>query len=412
MQTKNRQWIQLFALTFTHAVADTYVGIIAPVLAPMQTHYGVSMPLLIVVASMMGFCSNVFQVPIGHFRASWRTPSFIAVGVMLAGTSVFIPNLPAAGNLSMAGMVAIAVVAGFGVATVHPEGLRAVHGLDKLPPSLATAIFMVTGFCGFAGGAYLSSALTQHSGLRSIMWLYLAAPVSIVPLLLSGVRLHVDTRKSGDEPETSAEIPSVPFLPLFWLATVLATCSFVQATLLPTYLHKEAGYSLSFGGLSFTLFGIGGVVGAITWGALAPRLGHIKVLIGVTLLGAPLTLLYLLIAPRHTMAVLLLMVTAFIVYTGFPLCVTLARYAKSRLHFSQRIGLISGATWGIAAVIIWVISPATAHHGFGPLLHLVWVGYLIACGIALSILKTARRQSMVFGKNASCQESSWTGQQD
>jgi predicted MFS family arabinose efflux permease len=161
----------------------------------------------------------------------------------------------------------------------------------------------------------------------------------------------------------------------------------MQATLLPTFLHKEAGYELSFSGLSFTLFGVGGVAGAITWGTLAPRIGHLKVLIMGTLLGAPLTALYLWLAPQSQLAVILLMFTAFIVYTGFPLCVTLARYAQSRLHFSQRIGLISGGTWGTAAVIIWILSPISARTGFGPLLHLVWIGYLIACGIAVYILR-------------------------
>jgi predicted MFS family arabinose efflux permease len=237
--------------------------------------------------------------------------------------------------------------------------------------------------------------MTQHYGLKSILWLYIAAPLSIIPLLLTGIRLHIDKQRSGDEPERSHEIPSVPFAPLFVMATILATCSFVQATLLPTFLHKEAGFPLSFGGLSFTLFGIGGVVGALTWSALAPRVGHLKVIGFTSLLGAPLTLIYLLTAARHKSAVLLLILTAFVVYTGFPLCVTLARYARSKLHFGQRIGLISGATWGIAAVIIWIISPLTAYIGFGTLLHLVWIGYLVAGGIALYIL----RQENLLVKN-------------
>lgn len=390
MHKKTQQWMQLLSLTLAHAVADTYVGIIAPVLVPMQAHYKVSLSLLIVIASMMGFCSNVLQVPIGHFRATWKTPAFIAMGVMLAGTSVFIPNLPEAGNLSLVAMVAIAAIAGFGVATVHPEGLRAVHGLDRISPSLSTAIFMVAGFCGFASGAYLSSTITQYYGLNSIRWLYLAAPLSIIPLLLSRVRLHVDTREKDDTQETNSEIPSLPFLPLLLMAAILATCAGIQATLLPTFLYKEAGYSLSFSGLSFTLFGVGGVVGAISWSILAPRIGHLKVLIFVTLLGAPLTALYLWLAPQSKLAVILLIFTAFIVYTGFPLCVTLARYARSSLHFGQRIGLISGATWGTAAVFLWILSPITEITGFGPLLHLIWIGYLIACGIAVYILKTTR----------------------
>ncbi|MFA7171888.1 MAG: MFS transporter [Kiritimatiellia bacterium] len=390
MQTKTQQWLQLLALTLTHAVADTYVGIIAPVLVPMQEHYqSISLSLLIVIASMIGFCSNIFQVPIGYIRATWSTPLLIAVGVLLAGTSVFIPNLPAS-SFSIYGMIAIAAVAGFGVATVHPEGLRAVHGLDLISPSLSTVIFMVAGFCGFASGAFLSSTITQYYGLTNLRWLYLAAPLSLIPLLATRIKLHVDTRRREDAPEISSEMPSVPFLPLLLLGSVLATCAAIQATLLPTFLHKEAGYSLSFSGLSFTLFGIGGVVGAITWGTLVPRIGHLRLLIASSLLGAPLTALYLWLAPQSKLAVLLLMFTAFIVYIGFPICVTLARYAKSSLHFSQRIGLISGATWGAAAVFIWIISPLTAKIGFAPLLHLIWVGYLIACGLAIYILQAVR----------------------
>ena len=390
MTLKKQQWLQLLSLTLAHAVADTYVGIIAPVLAPMQTHYKISMSLLIIISSMIGFCANIFQIPIGHIKATWRTPVFIAIGVLLAGTAVFIPNLPP-GNISLIGMVAIAAAAGFGVATVHPEGLRAVHGLDRISPSLSTAVFMVAGFCGFAIGAVLSSTLTEHFGLRSLRWLYLAAPLAIIPLLLTKIKLHIDTRSKDDEPERSSEIPSIPFMPLLLMATILATGSAIQATLLPTYLYKEVGYSLSFSGLSFTLFGAGGVVGAITWGMLAPKIGHLRILIFGTLLGAPLTALYLWLAPQSKMAALLLVFTAFIVYTGFPMCVTLARYAKSSLHFSQRIGLISGGSWGVAAMSIWILGPISEKTGFGPLLHLTWIGYLIACVIAIWILRQQKR---------------------
>jgi predicted MFS family arabinose efflux permease len=148
-------------------------------------------------------------------------------------------------------------------------------------------------------------------------------------------------------------------------------------------LQKEAGYSLSFGGLSFTLYGLGGMVGAVTWGALAPRLGHLKILITVTLLGAPLTLLYLLWAPHSKWAVAFLAFTGFIVYTGFPLCITLARYSVSSLRFGQRMGLASGGTWGVAAMTLWCLAPLSDYTGLGPLLHLIWVGYIIAGLIAL-----------------------------
>jgi FSR family fosmidomycin resistance protein-like MFS transporter len=385
-----RQWCQLLALTLAHAVADTYVGIVAPVLVPLRDHYHVSIALLIFVSSLLGFSSNIFQIPIGHLRSSWSSPALICLGVLLAGTSVFLVAMPT-DSWCIAWMSLVALVAGLGVATVHPEGLRAVHGLDKIPSSLSTAVFMVAGFCGFAGGALLSSSMTEAWGLGSLVWLYAAAPVAAAPLLFSGIRLPVEPAQEKTALEHKENIPSVPFLPLFIIAATLATCSQIQATLLPTYLHEEAHYSLSFSGFSFTLFGVGGMVGAITWGALAPRLGHLRVLLFATLAGAPLTLLYLLAAPHSKWAAALLTFTAFIVYTGFPLCITLARYADSKLRFGQRMGLISGGTWGTAAVVLWILGPLSERTGMGTLLHLIWLGYLAAALLILAEIRRRRR---------------------
>ena len=382
------QWRQLLALTFAHAVADTFGGIIAPVMIPMRDHYGVSIAMLIFITSLLGFSSNIFQIPVGHLRATWSSPVLVCIGVLLAGLAVFIPGLPS-GPLSVVWMSLIALVAGFGIATVHPEGLRAVHGLDRLPASLATAIFMVAGFMGFASGALLSSSLTEHFGLKSLLWLYAIAPVAAVSLYASGLRLPVETDKAEETAKPRDNIPSVPYAPLFVMAATLATCSQIQATLLPSYLHEEVGYSLSFSGFSFTLFGLGGMVGAITWGALAPRLGHLRVLLFATLLGAPLTFLYLKLAPHSKAAAALMAFTGFIVYTGFPLCITLARYATSSMRFSQRMGLISGGSWGIAAAVLWILGPISEHTGLGPLLHLIWIGYLAA--VAMAIIEIRRQ---------------------
>lgn len=379
--SSTHQWRQLLALTFAHAIADTYVGLVAPVIIPMRDHYGVSLAVLIFITSLLGFSSNIFQIPIGHLRATWSRPWTICGGVLLAGLSVLIPCLPP-GPHSVVIMAAIALLAGVGVATVHPEGLRAVHGLDQIPSALSTAVFMVAGFMGFAGGALLSSVITEQFGLNALVWLYLLAPLASVPLLACGVRIPVETARVEGVPARTAGVPAVPFGLLFVMASVLATCSQIQATLLPSYLHEEAGYSLSFSGLSFTLFGLGGMVGAVLWGALAPRLGHLRVLLFSALAGAPLTALYLWFAPQTKGAAALLVVTGFTVYTGFPLCVALARDAVSPLRMGPRMGLISGGTWGIAAVALWIIGPIAERTGLRVLLHLIWIGYLVAAAMA------------------------------
>lgn len=388
-----RAWRQLLALTFTHAIADTYVGIIAPILIPMRDRYGLPLSGLIFIASLLGFSSNIFQIPVGHLRATWRSPILIVMGVLLAGLTVLIPTLPVTA-LSPVWMSLLALLAGFGVATVHPEGLRALHGIHHISSSLTTAIFMVSGFMGFAGGALLSATLTDCFGLNSLRWLYLAAPIAAVVISVCGLRLPIETPVSqvaAPPPTRPENIPGLAFGPLFLMAAILATCSQIQATLLPSYLHEEAGYSLSFSGLSFTLFGVGGTVGAILWGLLAPRFGHLRILLFSSLVGAPLTAIYLFCAPYSTAAAWLLILTGFIVYTGFPLCITLARYADSRLRFGTRMGLASGGSWAIAAIALWILGPLTPHTGIGPLLHLIWIGYLGTAGLTWHLMRHSHR---------------------
>jgi len=385
-----KEWFQLASLTLAHAVADTFVGIIAPILIPLCSHYQVSLSRLIFASSILAFSSNIFQIPIGHLHARLTSPILIIGGVLLSGISVFMTQLPLTGTLSVVCMSLLAIVAGLGVATVHPEGLRAVHGLKLIPSSLSTAIFMVAGFFGFASGALLSSSLVEVFGMGSLVYLYFLAPLSVIPLYLSKIRLPIEAEIVQEPTAANNTMPKVPFIPLLIIASILAICSQIQASLLPSYLQKEAGYLLSFGGLSFTLYGLGGMVGAVTWGALAPRIGHLRILITVTLLGAPMTLLYLLWAPHSKWAVALLAFTGFIVYTGFPLCITLARYSVSSLRFGQRMGLASGGTWGIAAMTLWCLAPLSDYTGLGPLLHLIWVGYLVAAAIALYAARRAQ----------------------
>jgi len=82
--------------------------------------------------------------------------------------------------------------------------------------------------------------------------------------------------------------------------------------------------------------------------------------------------------------------TGFIVYTGFPLCITLAQYATSSMRFGQRMGLISGGSWAIAAVVLWILGPIVKHTGIGPLLHLIWIGYFAAVVMTLVEIRKKR----------------------
>ena len=387
-----RQWQQLMALTFAHTVVDLFVGMLTPLLIPMQNWYGVSLSALIFVVTMKGFSSNVLQIPCGLIRPGKGKPHLIAIALVFAGCATWIPNLPR-GRMAIPLMILCAIVAGFGTALLHPIGLRALQGLDRIASSLSTSIFMVAGFSGFAGGAWLSATLVQHFGLSSVFLLCTLVPLAAAAVYATGVRLHLDNEHPVRSPsDPNAAFPKLPFVPLFLLASFTATSSQIQSVLLPSYLHDTVGYSLSFSGFSFAMYGIGSMIGAVVWGAAASRAGIVRLLTVFPFLGVLFTTLYLWAIPHGRWATPLLAMAGFTAYTVFPLSITLARYSASRLPLGVRMGLMSGGSWSLAAMSMWVISPFADPQqgiGFRPFLHLVWVGYLVAGCVAFGTARAA-----------------------
>jgi len=374
--TKGHQWIQLLVLMAAHGVADFYSGILTPILVPLRGWSGLSLADWVFITATMGLACNLFQLPIGHARATWRHPGLIVIGLLLACLPALTPLLPLSPNLWMHG-IALGIVAGFGVACVHPEGLRAVHGLNRIAPSVATSVFMIGGFTGYASGAWCSAALVERWGLAQLPWLALAAGATLLALLAVRVRLPVEN--ASDTPATRpAEMPILRFLPLFAITVSTSVGAATLATFLPTYLHERGGFSLSYGGLSVTLFGIGSKAGALTWGALAPRLGILRTMRLGGLIGATAMAVYLLLARRSVWMLPLLMLAAFALAAIYPLTISLARFAVSRLRMGQRMSLMVGGTWGLACLLLWALGPIAEQFGLETALGVIAGAYAIA----------------------------------
>jgi FSR family fosmidomycin resistance protein-like MFS transporter len=382
-----RQWLHLAALTFAHATADVFTGILAPVLPPLREHFGLSLTAGVVVVTTMGLSSNIFQLVFGNLRARWSHAGFIAGGVILAGVVVFVPFIPA-GKYALPLLLPLVITAGAGVAAVHPEGLRGVHLLQRIPAALATSIFMVGGFAGFACGAWFSAMLVQHGGLRGLLWLYGASLLAMTLILGLRVRLATGDDHAPLTPAAAAAQvqPRLPFKHLLFLAMLVATAATIFATLLPTFLF-EAGFALSRGGLVVLLFGVGGAVGSVFWGAQAARLGPVRTLVLTLAGGTPLMAIYLGIAARRPHGSLLVLMAAFLLYAAYPLIVTLARFADSELRLEQRMALIVGGAWGSACVIVWALGAVSERIGLGWTLQSVWVLYLAATLYAVWLLR-------------------------
>ena len=189
--------MQLFVLAGVHFLIDLFASMLPAILPAIRDEFSLSLSRggLVLVALLM--TSNGVQPLIGHMRAHKRSPLFLHLGLIVAASICLLGVLPR-GSGAFALMILLAAVSGFGIAIVHPEGLRAVHWLRRIPPSVSTAVFMAGGFLGYASGGAVSAFLVSRYGLQGLYPLALCPVIGIVMILFLRIRLAVE-RKTRDK---------------------------------------------------------------------------------------------------------------------------------------------------------------------------------------------------------------------
>ena len=365
---------QLAALTAVHVFVDLFAGVLPAVLPVVRTEFHLSLAMGVVLLAALNIASNGMQLATGHLRSRQQKPLFLHLGLCAAGTVALIAFVPRHQN-SMAILVPLVAVAGTGIAVVHPEALRAVHALGKLPGSVTSAVFMVGGSLGYAGGAWVSSVLVSRWGLPSLLSLLAFPLAAVAAVVLLRVRLAVEGEQDTATGAGDGR-PPLPFWPLMFMATPTSMASAFIPSLLPTCLHARSA-DLVFGGFSSAMFGAGYAAGAVFWGLVARRRGELRSANLALLLGSPFLWAYL-STLHHRSAVVLLFAGGFCGGGAFPLIVTLARRARGPV-LGRRMAFTVGGSWGIASVLLLAAGPAAERVGILPVLAVSSVGYLGAC---------------------------------
>ncbi len=383
-QSLRVQWIQLLVLSGVHFLVDMLGNLLPAILPVILKEYGITLFVGVSIPIFLSLAANGVQILTGRMRSDKTTPLFLHLGMILAASMCLIalaPRSPAGVLL----LFALGVISGTGVAVAHPEGLRAVHTLDRISPSLSTAVFMTTGFFGFACGGMISAVLVASHGLKGLYPLVVCPVVGILAIVVSRVRLSVDSKiepANGGQPILPSG--SVPFWKVLLIGVPAAVSTTIVLQLTPTYLH-EMGFDLTFGGFSTAVFGWGGAVGPFLWAALAHKRGDLSCSVWAFLLSAPFMVLYLMFDDRPAAAWLLFGV-GFSSMSAYILTVTLAREAKG-LNLGHRMALIVGGTWGISMVIYLVFAVVADLVGTGPVLKLTPAGYLLSAIVAFYVLR-------------------------
>ena len=366
---------QLFVLALVHFTADMMGNFIPSIMPAIRDFFTLTLMMGTGILFAYYFVHNGLQVFIGHLRQDQSRPLFLTLGICLCGALCFISIFAGIGfayPLILAG----AVIGASGIAMMHTEGLRALHSLSGLPPSVSTAYFMSGGFLGAAFGQWASALLVEKQGLKGLYWFLLLPVVALILVQIFKIRLAVDDGRNNDN---NGETERYPFGQVFSMALVSAVGAFMLLWFVPQRL-KELGFSLSFGGFSLMMFTLASAAGSFFGGRLAHKRGHLLSTIQSLAVNCPLLVLYLLLMDK-TWAVLLLFVIGFFGAAAYVVMVTMARQAVG-LKIGQRMGLLVGGTWAVAGAVALAVA---AFLGTQMLLSLAPVCYVISLIIGLWI---------------------------
>jgi FSR family fosmidomycin resistance protein-like MFS transporter len=372
--------MQLLVLSAVHFFIDMFAGMLPPLLPAIREEFALSLSLggLLVIA--LNMTSNGIQVLTGHTRARKRVPLFLHIGLILGAGICLLGLLPRTGYVFVP-LFALALVSGCGVAVVHPEALRAVHHLRRIPSAVSTAVFMAGGFLGYASSGAVSTVLVSRFGLRGLYPLVLCPAVGVLLVIFLRIRLEIEPTL-GNANKRLVSDKRLPFWFIFAMAMPAAVSTIILASLLPTVLN-ELGFGLTFGGFSATMFGLGGAVGCFVWAALAHKKGELRCSIIALFLTVPFLVIYLIFIDKAA-AIWMVFGAGFCSISAYTLMITLARHTSGP-NLGRRMGFMVGGTWALANIVFLALLPVIEHLGADFILKFTPVGFVLSAFFGLFI---------------------------
>ncbi|MCK4998831.1 MAG: MFS transporter [Anaerohalosphaera sp.] len=383
------QWAQLLTLTAVHMLVDIYAGMLPVILPAIRQRFNLTLQSGLDLGFMLLMTCNVVQIATGHLRGSKKSPFFMHIGLILAASMCLI-SLVAPGQYAMTYITIIIIISAIGIAVTHPEGLRGIHNIKLIQPAMTTAVFMAGGFVGFAGGGFLASFLVKWFGLEGLYFFSILSAIGIALIIFFRIRLAIEPG-TNDEKPVDTDVAPVPFWPLMLMAIPATSATTVFYFLIPTRL-EQLGFPLTYGGKSTLVLGIGSAIGYILWASIAHKKGPLATSVILHLVGVPLMYFYLAMIEKPSAPIILFFI-GITASAAYPLIVTLARNAIGP-GLGQRMALIVGGAWGLAAIPLKLLAPVAENPDYGVkfVLALSPIGYVLAAivGIILILINRSK----------------------
>lgn len=277
---------RIAAMTAAHFFNDSY-GQYLPILLPLlAASIGFSLSLAAVVVTAYTITSSIVQPFLGHIADRHATRLISVLGIM--GSAIGASLLGVSPSFIV--LVLLAVLAGFGTASFHPQGAAMVVAISGKRKATMMSIYLFGGSAGFAVGP-LVVARVAHTSLH-------ATPLLMIPGLLMALAFYFFAPQNWS-PGAAAGSPAGPSLwavlrehrrVLALLLGVVVLRSLTQqglSTFLPFY-YKHLGHTAGYAAAVLSVLGLTGAFGGLLGGFLADRFSQRPVIVISLLLAGPL----------------------------------------------------------------------------------------------------------------------------
>ncbi len=356
-------FLTLILFSTAHFFIDLYsaaLGIFQPLLADKLN---LNLTQAGILGGLLVFSSSVMQPAYGYLSDRFHTRMFSVLAPAVAG--VFISILGIAPSFGW--LAAMVLVGGCGIASFHPQASsRATMGL-RSNRGRWMAVFISSGTLGLAAGPAYFSGFFNWLGMERAYWA--ALPAILVTLLLlwflpEAVRPEAHVRRRFDWHPLRAVWK--PLTILYFLVFIRSTVQIVFSALLPLYLHRERGFSLTDASWALSLYLASGALGGFLGGHFADRFGGRNVIL-ISMAGSfPFLILFFL--ATGPVALIGLALTGLLLLFTIPVNVVMAQELVPKQSGTVS-ALMMGFAWGMAGLIFiplvgWAGDHFTLHRAF------------------------------------------------
>jgi len=361
--TARTDLMSLVLLSLGHFFIDLYSGALGALQPLLVDVYKLSLTQAGMLGGLLVCSSSVLQPAYGYLSDRFRTRLFTVLAPATAG--IFISCLGLAPDYVW--LLIFVWFGGAGVASFHPQASSWAVRILRKRQAGAMAVFISAGTLGMALGPIFFSQLTGRWGVMELHWAALPGIVMavVLALMLPSLPGQSSPAKGGfDWRPLKAVWRSMTVL--YFLVFIRSILQITFAQLLPLYLHRERGFSVTEANVVLSLYLTSGALGGFVGGYLADRFGERLVILFSMIASVPFLTLFFL--GHGAVAIAGLALGGFILLFTIPVNVVMAqRLAPAQAGTVS--ALMMGFAWGMAGLIfIPLVGWASDIFSLGPVL--------------------------------------------